>query len=66
MGLSDSRLRPPSVMYSRWRLRRSIPLLGRASQVPRLICPCALPPLTPGSPAAARAHCFAVGFRLHL
>ena len=30
-----------------------------------LICPCALPPLTPGSPAIASTHCFIAGFRLH-
>jgi len=53
-------------MDSRWQLLpRLIPLPGRVSQVPRLICPCALPPLTPGSPAIAFTYCFLAGFRLH-
>src|SRR5215208_5579435 len=58
-GLSDSRSGPLAVMYFRPRaLRISTSLPDRVSQVPRLICPCALPPLTPGSPATACAHCF--------
>ena len=66
MGLSDSRLGPLAVMDSRWRLPRvATPLPGRVSQVPRLICPCALPPLTPGSPATALTPCFITGIRLH-
>jgi hypothetical protein len=46
-------------------LRVSTPLPDRVSQVPRLICPCALPPLTPGSPATASTHCFIASVRLH-
>ena len=66
MGLSDSRHGPLAVIDSRWRLGRALtPRPDRVSQVPRLICPCALPPLTPGSPATAPTHCFASGFRLH-
>src|SRR5262249_25141218 len=37
------------------------PLPGRVSQVPRLIFPCALHPLTPGSPASASTHFFLAG-----
>jgi hypothetical protein len=66
MDLSDSRSGPLAVMHSRLRgcvfLRRSP---DRVSQVPRPICPCALPPLTPGSPAIASTHYFIAGFRLH-
>ena len=67
IGLSDSRHGPLAVIYSRWRLPRvATPLPCRVSQVPRLICPCALPPLTPGSPATASTHCFLTGIvRLH-
>ena len=66
-GLSDSRHGPLAVIYSRWRLQRVATLLPcRVSQVPWLICPCALHPLTPGSPATAFTHCFIAGFRLHL
>jgi len=66
MDLSDSRPGPLTVIYSRWRLPRvATPLPCRVSQVPRLICPCALHPLTPGSPATAFTHCFIAGFRLH-
>jgi hypothetical protein len=65
MGLSDPRQGPLAVMCSRWRLPRvATPLPGRVSQVPRLICPCALPPLTPGSPATAVTHGFAADIRL--
>ena len=65
-GLSDPRPGPLAVMCSRWRLpRAAAPLPGRVSQVPRLICPCALPPLTPGSPAVAVTHCFTADVRLH-
>ena len=65
MGLSDSRPGPLTVIYSRWRLPRvATPLPCRVSQVPRLICPCALPPLTPGSPATASTHCFIADVRL--
>lgn len=65
MGLTDSRPRPLAVMHSRWRLI-ALPRdpLRRASQVPLLICPCALSPLTPESPATARALCFVAGVRL--
>jgi hypothetical protein len=53
-------------MYSRAQLPRvATPLPDRVSQVPRLICPCALPPLTPGSPATASTHCFIADVRLH-
>src|ERR1022692_2166997 len=49
-------------MYSRWRLPRVATLLPcRISQVPRLICPCTLHPLTPGSPATASTHGFIAG-----
>jgi hypothetical protein len=66
MGLSDSPPGPLTVIYSRWRLLRvATPLPGWVSQVPRLICPCALPPLTPGSPTTASTHCFIAGIRLH-
>lgn len=66
MDLSDSRHGPPAVMCSRRRLRHTAPPLPcRVSQVPRLICPCALHPLTPGSPATAFTHCFIAGLRLH-
>src|SRR5208283_2115118 len=66
MGPSDSRHEPPAVIYSRWPLPRvATPLPCRVSQVPRLICPCALPPLTPGSPATASTHCFIADVRLH-
>src|ERR1017187_10382738 len=66
MGLSDPRPEPLAVRCSRWRLlRAAAPLPGRASQVPRLICPCALPPLTPGSSAVASTHCFTADVRLH-
>jgi hypothetical protein len=43
-----------------------IPPPDRVSQVPRLICRRPPSPPTPGSPAAARARCFAAGIRLHL
>src|SRR6202789_1627103 len=66
MGLSDSRQGPSAVIYSRWQLpRAATPLPCRVSQVPRLICPCALHPLTPGSPATAFTHYFIAGVRLH-
>jgi len=35
-----------------------------ASQVPRLICRCPPSSTTPGSPTAARAHCFTIDIRL--
>jgi hypothetical protein len=66
MGLSDSRQGPLTVIGSRWRLLCvATPPPCRVSQVPRLICPCALHPLTPGSPAIALTHFFIAGFRLH-
>jgi hypothetical protein len=43
----------------------SVRLHRRVSQVPRLICRRPPSPITPGSPTAALAHCFAVGMRLH-
>ena len=58
--------RPLPVMYSHKRLPP--PACGswrRVSQVPLLICPCALPPLTPESPATAPTHCFIASVRLH-
>jgi len=67
MGLSDSRLRTargygfPLAATACYCMR----LLGRASQVPWLICPCALPPFTPASPAVVCAHCSTAGCRLH-
>jgi hypothetical protein len=66
MGLSDSRLGPPTVIVFPLAVaacRHAAP--RRVSQVPRLICPCALPPLTPGSPATAFTPCFIAGVRLH-
>jgi len=42
-----------------------MPLPRRVSQVPQLIFPCALHPLTPESPTTASTHCFIAGFRLH-
>src|SRR5215467_5347341 len=66
MGLSDSQPQPSSVIYFRGRLLGAVALLcDWVSQVPRLICPCALSPLTPGSPATASALCFIAGVRLH-
>src|SRR6185312_15110206 len=66
MGLSDSRSGPLAVMRFRLRaLHVSMPLPDRVSQVPRLICPCALSPLTPGSPATAFTHCFIADVWLH-
>jgi len=66
MGLSDSPSGPLAVMSFRQpSLRVPTPLPHRVSQVPRLFCPCALPPLTPGRPATACAHCFVAGLRLH-
>ena len=64
MGLSDSRFKPAAVIGSHSRLPLTW-LSNRVSQVPLLICPCALPPLTPRSPATASTYCFIAGFRLH-
>jgi len=61
---SDSRRSPPVVMSSHRPLRPS-PSPRRVSQVPRLICPRALSPTTPGGPMAAYARCFATGDGLH-
>ena len=52
MGLSDSLPGRATVMSSRRALVASLPP-GRASQVPRLIFPRALPPTTPEGPATA-------------
>jgi hypothetical protein len=38
---------------------------GRASQVPQSICRRPPPWITPGSPAAVSARCYATGFRFH-
>ncbi len=66
MSLSDSRHGPLTVICSRWRLPRVATRLPcRVSQVPRLICPCALPPLTPGSTATASTHYFIADVRLY-
>ena len=65
MSLSDSRPGPPPRLWissGRWVRLHSPPC--RVSQVPRLICPCALHPLTPGSPATASTHFFIAGVRL--
>ena len=53
------------VMFSPSALAASPPPPRRVSQVPRPICLHAPSPLTPASPAAARAHCFTAGLRLH-
>ena len=50
-------------MDSHTRLAACLPP-ARVSQVPRLICPRALSPLTPESPTNASAHCFFVDGRL--
>jgi len=66
MGLSDSRRSHPPVMYSGLVFRApSGALPRRVSQVPRLICPCALPPLTPEGPATACTHCLIASYRFH-
>jgi hypothetical protein len=65
MGLSDSQSGPLSglcIPPSRW---RSSPPPHRASQVPRRICPRAPSTSTPGSSAAAFAHCFTTDSKLH-
>jgi len=51
------------VMHSHTRLAAYLPP-ARVSQVPRLICPRALSPLTPESPTNAPTHCFFAGGRL--
>jgi hypothetical protein len=56
----------PSVMYSRGPLGRGLPSPPcRVSQVPRLICSCALVPNHPGRSGGCVAHCFPAGVRLH-
>ena len=63
MDRSDSRTGPLlglCLPQGRW-----LPPPRRASQVPRLICPRVLSPLTPESPKAAFAHYFTSGSRLH-
>ncbi len=40
---------------------RPSPSPRRASQVPRLVCPRALSPFTPGGPMAAYARSFTIG-----
>jgi len=63
MGRSDSRTGPlPELCLppERW-----LAPPRRVSQVPRLICPRVLSPSTPESPAAASAHFFTAGVRLH-
>ena len=63
MGRSDSRTGPlPGLCLPP---RRWITPPRRASQVPRLVCPRVLSPLTPESPMAACAHYFTTGTRLH-
>jgi len=63
MGRSDSRTEPlPGLCLPP---RRWIASPRRASQVPRLVCPRVLSPLTPESPMAACAHYFTTGTRLH-
>ena len=65
MGLSDSRPEPlPGLCIPPRRWRSNTPPC-RASQVPRRICPRAPSTSTPGSSAAASAHCFTTDCKLH-
>ncbi len=64
MGLSDSRPGSPRVMLSPWSVEGKSSTC-RASQVPRPICPCAPPPITPESPMTAFTCCFVADSRLH-
>lgn len=69
MGPSDSPRCQTMVMVSHrllaGRHASSVRPHRGVSQVPRLICRRPPSPLTPGSPTAAPARCFAVGMRLH-
>lgn len=64
MDPSDSRPVRPTVMHSR-RPSTPSPPTGRVSQVPRLIFPRALSPITPEGSTAARARGLTVDGRLH-
>ena len=65
MGLSDSRPRTAQGYVFPHAAGRLPHLRGRASQVPRPICPYAPSPSTPESPTGARTHSFPAGVRLH-
>ena len=64
MNPSDFQHGHATVMSSRLALVPSPPPC-RLSQVPRLICPRALSPTTPGGPMAACTRCFTIGSGLH-
>ena len=64
MNPSDSQCSHMSVMFSRHMLV-SLPPPHWVSQVPRLIFPHALSPITPGGPMAALTRCFTIGGGLH-
>jgi len=64
MNPSDSQCSHMAVMFSH-HLLATLPPPHRVSQVPRLIFPHALSPLTPGGPMAASARCFTIGGGLH-
>jgi hypothetical protein len=64
MDPSDSR-RGPTVVMSSHRRSAAQPPPRRVSQVPRLIWPRALSPITPGGPMGAFARFFPIGGGLH-